>query len=223
MDTSQWLLLQLADGSFPSGAFAHSAGLEAAMVLGGLEDGSGGERDPLEGFLDASLRQVGASALPFVRAATLEPCRLGELDELCDATLSLQAPNRASRAQGRALASAARRVWDTLGPVAEHVARGPAHHAPVFGAIFGTLGLSSDDTLAAYLHGSARALLSAAVRLGLAGPLEAQRMLAERASLLQAIHARARERRPEDAAMTAPRIELFAALHDHLDGRMFQS
>jgi urease accessory protein len=221
--SSHWLLLQLADASFPSGGFAHSGGLEAAMVLGSLD-----ARDPtsaVSGFLDASLRQAGRAALPFVRAAALDPGRLEELDDAYDATLPLQATNRASRAQGRALASAASRVWEAaesaLAPTAQPGR--PSHHAPVFGAIFGVLGVPSDETLATYLHNAARGLLSASVRLGLLGPLEAQRLLASRAPLLDTVLGRGKGARPQDAAQTAPRIELYSALHDRLDGRMFQS
>ncbi len=217
--TRNWLLLQLADGTFPSGGFAHSAGLEAATVLGGL----GASSDGPARFLDASLRQVGRAALPFVRAASIEPGRLVELDEAFDATLSLAGPNRSSRTQGRALASAASRIWEGLVPIAEHTRRGPGHHAPVFGAIFGSLGVGPEDALAAYLHGAARGILSAAVRLGLLGPLEAQRLHAERAPLLDTLLDSARQLEPGHAAQTAPLLELYAALHDRLDGRMFQS
>ncbi|MBX3208781.1 MAG: urease accessory protein UreF [Labilithrix sp.] len=213
----RWLVLQLADGTFPSGGFAHSAGLEAATVLGAF-DGAG-----IEAFLDASLRQIGRASLPFVRAAADEPARLAALDDAYDATLPMVAPNRASRAQGRALASAAARVWDRVGGVAEHARLGPAHHAPVFGAVFGALGVSQDDALAAYLHGAARGILSAGVRLGLIGPLEAQRLHAARAPLFGELVEAAHGLRPEDAAQTAPLIEIFAALHERLDGRMFQS
>jgi urease accessory protein len=215
--TRNWLLLQLADGTFPNGAFAHSGGLEAATVLGAIE-ANGAAR-----FLDTSLRQIGRASLPFVRRAAIDPSSLGRLDEACDATLPLLAPNRASRAQGRALASAAARVWESLAPIAEHTRSGPAHHAPVFGAIFGVLGVGPDETLAAYLHGAARGILSAAVRLGLVGPLEAQRLHAERFSLLDEILDGASCLEPDHAAQTAPLIEIFAALHERLDGRMFQS
>jgi len=214
-----WLLLQLADGTFPSGGFAHSAGLEAATVLGALE----GAEDPTATFLEASLRQVGRASLPFVRAAARDPARLSELDEAFDAALPLAGPNRSSRAQGRALASAASRVWEAIVPIGEHARRGPGHHAPVFGAIFGTLGLSVEETLTAYLHGAARGILSAAVRLGLVGPLEAQRLHAERALLLDTILDGARLLEPAQAAQTAPLLEIHAALHERLDGRMFQS
>jgi urease accessory protein len=213
----QWLLLQLSDGTFPSGGFAHSAGLEAATVLGGVAP------DALPAFLDASLRQFGSAQLPFVRSAAVAPARLEELDHAFDATLPLRGPNLASRAQGRALASAASRVWDTLAPIGAYAREAPAHHAPVFGAIFGTLGASPDEALASFLHASARGILSAGIRLGLVGPIEAARLLAERAPLLEAILAGARERPIEQAAPTAPLIEIFAALHDRLDGRMFQS
>ncbi len=214
-----WLLLQLADGTFPSGGFAHSAGLEAATVLGGVATSSAG----LASFLESSLRQAGRASLPFVRAATVEPDRLEELDEAFDATLPLSGPNRSSRAQGRALASAGSRIWEALVPIGEHTRRGPGHHAPVFGAVFGTLGMGPDDTLAAYLHGAARSILSAAVRLGLLGPLEAQRLHAERAPLLDAILEGARSLEPAHAAQTAPLLEIYGALHERLDGRMFQS
>ncbi len=219
MAPKTWLLLQLADGTFPSGGFAHSAGLEAASVLGGLAEAS----DPTASFLEASLRQVGRASLPFVRAAAADPTRLAELDESFDATLPLSGPNRSSRAQGRALASSTSRIWDVLAPIAEHARIGPGHHAPMFGAIFGTLGIAPEETLTAYLHGAARGILSAAVRLGLLGPLEAQRLHAERAALLDAILDSARPLEPVQAAQTAPLLEIYAALHERLDGRMFQS
>jgi urease accessory protein len=212
-----WLLLQLTDATFPSGGFAHSAGLEAALVLGAIEPTA------TASFLDASLRQIGRSALPFVRATALDPSSLPSVDAACDCTLPLLAPNRASRAQGRALASAAARVWESLSSIAEHGRSGPAHHAPIFGAVYGALGIDLDATLAAYLHGAARGILSAGVRLGLLGPLEAQRLHADRAPLFDEILDRARGLRIADAAQTAPLIEIFAALHERLDGRMFQS
>ncbi|MDF2694113.1 MAG: Urease accessory protein UreF [Labilithrix sp.] len=214
-----WLLLQLADGTFPSGGFAHSAGLEAATVLGGVGAAAGAPA----GFLDASLRQLGRAALPFVRAAAVAPEDLAALDDAYDATLPMLAPNRASRAQGRALASATARVWNELEPITEHVRRGPAHHAPIFGAVFGSLGITPDETLAVYLHGAARGILSAGVRLGLLGPLEAQRLHADRAPLFAELLDAACHLEPAHAAQTAPLIEIFSALHDRLDGRMFQS
>jgi urease accessory protein len=214
-----WLLLQLADGAFPNGGFAHSSGLEATMVLGGLLPGD----DPLAYFLDASLRQLGRAALPFVRACARDPKRLSALDAHFDAMLPMLATNRSSRTQGRALASAAFRVWSDLEPIAVYARQSPAHHAPVFGAVFGSLGVSVEETSAAYLHGATRSILSAGVRLGLVGPMEAQRLHADRAVLLESVLGAARDLEPEEAASTAPLLDMFAALHDRLDGRMFQS
>lgn len=207
MSDSPWLLLQLADGTFPSGGFAHSNGLEAASVLGAVD---------VDAFLDASLRQAGRFALPFVTAARMD---LARADDDCDAMLLFRAPNQASRAQGRALASAAQRVWPVDRLTALQAYEGPMHHAPIFGAIFAALGIDDGATRAAYLHGLTRGVLSAAVRLGLLGPLEAQQRHAKRAALLSDVLAT-----PAPApAQTAPLLEIYAALHERLDGRMFQS
>jgi urease accessory protein len=189
------------------------------MVLGGLAS----DGDPLASFLEASVRQIGRLVLPFVRACVRDPSRLASLDVAFDAMAPMAATNRASRAQGRALASSTSRVWAAVQPIADHARSSPAHHGPIFGAIFGILGVSEDEACAAYLHGSARTILSAGVRLGLLGPLEAQRIHAERAELLESILRDARQVDPANAAATAPLLDVFAALHDRLDGRMFQS
>jgi urease accessory protein len=201
-----FLLLQLADGSFPSGGFAHSNGLEAASVLGNVD---------VETFLDTSLRQAARFALPFVSRARHD---LAAADDACDAMLLFRGPNQASRAQGRALVNAVNRVWE------QPAYAGPMHHAPIFGGLFAALGVSEDDTRAAYVHGLARSILSAAVRLGRLGPLEAQKVHASRAGLMSEVVATVEEGlRTFEPAQTAPLLEIYAALHERLDGRMFQS
>ena len=215
---TSWLLLQLVDSAFPSGGFAHSAGLEAALHLRGVGD--------LEPFVDEVLWQTARSALPFVRRASEAPRELAELDALFDATQASHVGNRASRAQGRALAGAACRVFerDDILAIGNHAREhGPAHHAPVFGAIFGTLAVGTRETQVAWLHGVLRGVLSAAVRLGVVGPLEAQQVHATRVPVLDDILASCTQVEPADAAQTAPLLELFGALHDRLDGRLFQS
>src|SRR5258706_1083350 len=95
------LLWQLADSAFPTGGFAHSAGLEAAWQHGEVRNS--GE---LVSLLEANLRQLGHAALPFVTTAHAVPGRLAELDQFCEAFTTNHVANRASRAQGRALLSA---------------------------------------------------------------------------------------------------------------------
>jgi urease accessory protein len=107
--------------------------------------------------------------------------------------------------------------------IAAHARGGPAHQAPVFGAVFGALGIWPHDAEVGFLHGSARGVLSAAVRLGVIGPFEAQRVLAELSPHFDRILAACARIDPADSAQAAPLVELFGALHDDLDSRLFQS
>jgi urease accessory protein len=181
-----WRVLQIADSAFPTGAFAHSNGLEAAARLGEARD--------LDALVDDAIWQAGHGALPFVSCGWDAPSRMSELDDLCDAMLVNAVANRASRAQGRA-----------------------------FAALMRALDVSKDDTLRIHLHGALRAITSAAVRLGLAGPNEAQRMTHARAELLERVVLKCGGMRAEDAAQAAPLLDLFAASHAELDTKMFVS
>ncbi|MDP9035953.1 MAG: urease accessory protein UreF [Myxococcota bacterium] len=220
--TLTWRLLQLADSGFPSGGFAHSAGLEVAVLLGELPDPA-----RLDSWVRAHLWSVGHGSLPFVGAAHDDPGELARLDGLDDAFLTNHVANRASRTQGRAFLATCARVFDepALLALAERVraAEVAAHLAPLFGATLSELGLARKDALSLHLLLALRSVSSAAVRLGVVGPHEAQRLQRRHAETMDAVLGACSTLRPEVAASAAPLQDVFGAAHDRLHARLFQS
>ncbi|MFO0551611.1 MAG: urease accessory UreF family protein [Polyangiaceae bacterium] len=220
-------LLQLADSAFPAGGFAHSNGLEALHQAGALD------RRSLEVVSRDVIEQAASFALPLAGAAFDQPDRLAELDALAGSYLWSAVAARASRAQGRALLDAAARILDSASLRAAKAAlRGRApdgapslegHFAPVFGLVGLAMGLDRRGTLATLLFTTHRGALSAAVRLGVVGPFEAQALQHRQRALLEAALARGEATPLEDLAQTAPLLELFGATHDRLYSRLFQS
>jgi urease accessory protein len=217
--TVPWIVLQLADSAFPIGGFAHSGGLEALVQAR--------ELPALEPFCRELIDQTACGALPLAGAAWDAPARLAELDARSRAILWSHVAARASRAQGRALLDVAARAFgdDALTAARERCVRGEldGHLAPAFGFACRVLGVARDDTLAGLLHVALRGALSAAVRLGAAGPTEAQALHLRLHPALAAALDRGAALGADDVAQTAPLLELFQATHDQLYSRLFQS
>jgi urease accessory protein len=214
------LVWQLVDSAFPTGAFAHSLGLESAWQHGEVVS-----RDDLRRFVEATILQAASGALPLVNAAHREPARLAEWDALNDAFLTNAVANRASRQQGRTLLASAARIWPSaaLEAVQAQLPQLCAHAAPMTGVVCGTLGVSLDTTQRVVLFVAARGVLSAAVRLGVTGSYDAQRLQSECAGFSVTVLARYRDAGPTELAQTAPIIDILQGAHDRLYSRLFQS
>jgi len=211
-----WLVLQLADAAFPTGGYVHSGGLEAAVQAGSVE---------LAAFCGEALAQAAHGALPLAGAAWDVPEALAEIDAFAGATLWSHVAARASTAQGWALLDVADRAFGGFAETRARVASGAlaGHVAPLFGFVARRLGVERDDALATLLHVALRGVLSAAVRLGVAGPGEAQGLHRALHPALDAALATGRALGLREVSQPAPLVELIQARHDHLYSRLFQS
>jgi urease accessory protein len=220
IEPQPWRIWQLVDSAFPTGAFAHSWGLESAWRHGEVPD-----RESLRRFIDHSLVQTVGSVVPLMNAAYGSPDRIAELDTLADAFLLNEVANRASRALGRTFVASAARVWPTaeMTTLETRCRTLSFHAAPSIGIVTRTLGLSLETVQAFVLHSTLRGVTSAAVRLGLVGSYDAQRLQSECAPVLTAHLARCEGLTEHDLAQSTPILDLLQAGQDRLYTRLFQS
>jgi len=214
-----WLVWQIVDSAFPIGGFAHSWGLESAWQHDEVRDIAA-----LESYTRAAMLQTLRGVVPLMNAAYEAPVRVPDLDRLAEAFLTNPVANRASRVQGRTLVRTAARVWpDTTLPALDaEVRQYCGHFGPVAGVVFNALGVSLRVAQQIVLFSTARGVLSAAVRVGLVGSFEAQRLqyacAVDPSTLGVALSATL-----DDLAHTAPVADLLQARHDNLYSRLFQS
>jgi urease accessory protein len=219
-------MLQLADACFPAGGFAFSNGLESLAKLGYLKS-----LEDFREYLGCHLEQIAAAEMPFLTSAFAgdeEAFAVVALE--WDAWIFLPAPRRASLSQGQAWSRALEAAWDTAEVRAIRpwfAARGiPMHFLMGFAAGLKATGFALSEARELLLHMALRDQLGAAVRLGLLGSLQAQRLhrehidagetlMAARAGRIAAGHTAAER--------AAPMIDLGQASHPHLYSKLFQS
>ena len=218
MGMAPMLLWQLIDSAFPTGGFAHSGGLEAAWQQGEVRN-----RAELHAFLAAATLQAGQGGLPFVNAAHGAPDRMEEWDLEFDSFTPGHVSNRASRLQGRAFLAGIARLG-VLPPAWQESTHPPCGHlAPVLGGVLSLLGADRETAGRVYLFQQVRSWLAAAVRLSIVGPMEAQSVQSQLGPKLEHVRLRCADLGIEQAAQTAPLLEIWHCSHDRLFSRLFQT
>jgi urease accessory protein len=220
--TLSLLVWQLVDSAFPSGGFTHSGGLEAALQHGDVTG-----VDDVARVARTAVRQAGRGLLPLVAAAHRRLADLPALDARADLFLNQPVSNRASRAQGMSLLTTAQRVFsgNPVDAVAEAVRSHGlcGHQAPIFGAVTHAVRVDLDTACRLFLFQAARGPVSAAVRLGVIGMFDGQRVQAAMGGPIEQTLEACRDLAPDDIAQTAPILDLYQSTQDRLYSRLFQS
>lgn len=219
--------LLLADGRTPSGSYAHSAGVEAAVREGLRTNG-------VPAFLRARLRTVAFTEAAITAAATGAAEDPVALDRL-DAETRARTPSPPLRAASATLGRSLLRTGAQLYPEAAalHAYRGRSTSTPravALGVVAHAAGLDGRDAALVALHEDAASVAAAAVKLLPLDAGDASGWVAALAGELGELAVRAAGAAtaaagdPADLpSLGVPLVELRSLTHGHDQGRLFAS
>jgi len=220
------LLLLLSDSALPIGSFAFSSGLESFVHHLPATDRP--SHDVLFSFLRESIRSLAYTTLPFVNAAHSKPAEAVTLDDHFDATTTCPVARRASLAQGKALLT----IWEKAFLEDKSVATeyrfsvkagNGGHFGVAWGVVCGHCDIPRDRCMYVFLLNHAKAVVSAAVRLGMVGPYQAQTILASTLTrqLLRDILEEVKDLDVDDAGQTWALLDIYQGRQEILYSRVF--
>ena len=223
-----WLpaLLQTGDALFPTGAYAHSLGLEEFARLASVRDEAG-----LRGFVESrllpALRELELPYLRFAYTCADNPAALCEIDREISAWKLARETRDASTAIGRRRLAALRAVNDLAryADLAAAIARNEAHghHLTVCAVQATGEGFPLAAALGAWFYQSVAGACSAALKLIRIGQDGCQRVLRAALAHAEATIAASHDVERDDAGTFDPLLEIAAMRHEFADERLFIS
>lgn len=204
--------------AFPIGAFSYSAGLEGAVHDGFLNNAEG-----LAAWVKLSLER-GALWNDAVFLAAASRCHDDSqaLDDLCELARALAGSAERYRETiqlGDAFVTAAK-AWPD--PVFERLSVQVAYPVAV-GAVSAAHGVETVNVIAAYLHAGVSQMVSAAIRLGIAGQTEGVAILAKTEPLLADIAGKADGSTLDDLGSSTILADTMFLRHETQHSRLFRS
>ena len=218
-------LLHLVDSALPTGSFAYSYGLESSITFGLVNTPFA-----LRNYLYSYLQQAGSAELPFIHSTfqlTEKSSEFQTVAEEYDAQLLVPGLYKASAVQGRNWL----KLLATFYPKAEletitqwfKTQEIPPHFTLVFTLALQRVGFVLKELQAMYLHLLLRDQLSAAIRLGLLGPLEGHQLQHDFYAVFEHILAAQAGKEFGESSRAAFLLEMAQVLHEDVYSKLFQN
>jgi urease accessory protein len=219
--------LRFVDSFFPSGGYAFSSGLEAAVKDEAVRDGKELSRY-VEDLLVNGIGRREAIAVAVAHRAALTG-RMNpalEIDRALESLKLCRDSRLASRQMGRqVIKAAAEQLYDQR-PLLDYrraveEGRTPGHVPVAVGLTLAACGWSRQDTVAAFLYQAAQAMVSAAIKLLPIGQQQGQQLLADLGPMIAQLSHRATPQ--ARLASWSPLHDIYAMRHARLESRLFRS
>lgn len=228
MNTTSLLTgLRFVDSFFPSGGYAFSSGLEAAVQDRAVRDGEELSRFVVESFT-TGIGECEAVAVGLAHGA----CVSGTLEIAFKADRDLEAmklgreSRTASRQMGRQVIRLAANqqaryplIEDYLAAV--EAARTPGHLAVSLGLTLAAASWSKEDSIAAFLYQTATGFVAAGMKLMPIGQREGQRLLESWLEVIERVSHKAAHQQVLQS--WSPVQDIYAMRHSRLESRLFRS
>lgn len=228
MDTLSLLTgLRFVDSFFPSGGYAFSSGLEAAVQGGAVRNA-----EELSRFVAESLTTGIGEREAVVAGIAHDSFASDSLEIAFKADLELDAmklgreSRTASRQMGRQVIRLAANQQARHPLIEDYLAaveaeQTPGHLAVSLGLTLAAAGWSKGDTIAAFLYQAATGFVAAAMKLMPLGQREGQRLLEGWIEVIERVSQQAAYQR--ELRSWSPVQDIYAMRHSRLESRLFRS
>jgi len=219
--------LRFVDSFFPSGGYAFSSGLEAAVQGGAVRNAEELSRYVVES-LTTGIGEREAVAVGLAHDA----CVSGSLEIAFKADRELEAmklsheSRTASRQMGRQVIRLAANQHARQSLIEDYLAaveagQTPGHLALSFGLTLAAAGWSKEEAIAAFLYQTATGFVAAAMKLMPIGQREGQWLLESWIEVIERVsHNAAHQQRLQS---WSPVQDIYAMRHSRLESRLFRS
>lgn len=228
METQNQLfsLMQLAGGTFPSGGFSQSWGLETYVSEGRITDGDTFS-DFLRVYLDSTVSRCEGPILcrAFQLAESWDMEQIMELEELSCAVKTTKESREAGLRMGKAFLRIMADILEDeeLAALKRHSGGRGISYPVIYGLVCGKLKFQLEASLQAFVFSTANALVQSAVKLIPLGNTQAQKVLLDVYRDMEDAVQDSLKRPIEDISNFCPGLDIAGIKHETLPVRLYMS
>lgn len=225
-DKQLFYLMQIAGGTFPSGGFSQSWGLETYVAEGKVRD-EASFKEFAETYLESTLARCEG---PIMYSACeisgiWDREKIDELEELSCAVKVTKESRESSLRMGKAFMRIMADILedDRLTEIKKEYGLGGISYPVIYGLVCGRLGLDAGKAMESFVFSTINALVQSAVKLVPLGNTQAQRILLELYPAMEQTVKTALETPVSEISNFCPGIDIASILHENLPTRLYMS